>query len=303
VEPPLVAIVGPSAAGKSALGLRLALFRSGEIVSCDSLQVYRGLDIGSAKATAEERALVPHHLIDVVEPGAAFSAAEYAQKARVACGEIAARGRLPIVVGGTGLYLRALLHGLFEGPSRDEDFRRRLEALAERRGRERVHHLLQRVDPDSARRIDPADLVRVIRAVEVFRATRKRISEHHREPPAPLTGFRVGVFGIAPEREGLRRLVEARTQRMLERGLLDEVRGLLARGVAVEARPLRAIGYRQALAVVRSEMDLDSARRGIVTETMQYAKRQMTWFRHQADVQWFADGEAAHAAIASWLEA
>jgi tRNA dimethylallyltransferase len=206
-------------------------------------------------------------------------------------------------VGGTGLYLRALLRGLFEGPSRDEAFRRRLEALAERCGRERVHHLLQRVDPDSARRIDPADLVRVIRAVEVFRATRKRISEHHRESPSPLTGFRIGVFGIAPDRERLRREVESRTQRMLERGLLEEVRGLLARGVAADARALRAIGYRQAVAVVRSELDLDSARRGIVSETMQYAKRQMTWFRHQADVQWFADGEAAHAAIASWLEA
>lgn len=303
MEPPLVAIVGPTAAGKSALGLRLALCRSGEIVSCDSLQVYRGLDIGSAKPTAEERALVPHHLIDVVEPGAAFSAAEYARRARAACCEIAARGQLPIVVGGTGLYLRALLHGLFEGPSRDEAFRRRLEALAERRGRERVHQLLKHLDPDSARRIDPADLVRVIRAVEVFRATRKRISEHHRESPSPLTGFHVGVFGIAPDRERLRKEVESRTQRMLERGLLDEVRGLLARGVAAEARPLRSIGYRQAVAVVRSELDLDSARRGIVTETMQYAKRQMTWFRHQADVQWFADGEAAHAAIASWLEA
>jgi tRNA dimethylallyltransferase len=297
---PLVAIVGPTAAGKSALGLRLAAERQGEIVSCDSLQVYRGLDIGSAKPTAEERSAVPHHLVDVVEPEAAFSAAEYAMRARAACRQIADRGRLPIVVGGTGLYLRALLSGLFAGPSRDEGFRRRLEELARRRGRERVHRLLARFDPRAAERIEPADLVRVVRALEVFRATRIPLSRHH-VAAEPLTGFRIGVFGIAPDRERLRRQVEARADGMLAGGLLDEVRGLLARGLGPEARPLRAIGYRQAIAVLGGRMDLESARRGIVTETMQYAKRQMTWFRHQADVRWFEDAGAAHAGIAGWL--
>jgi tRNA dimethylallyltransferase len=303
LDPKLVAIVGPTASGKSALALRLALARDAEIVSCDSLQVYRGLDIGSAKPSAEERAQVPHHLLDLVEPDATFSAAEYARLARAACRDIAERGRLPIVVGGTGLYLRALLEGLFAGPSRDAEFRRRLELFAARHGRERVHRLLRRVDPAGAARIAPEDLVRVIRAIEVFRATRRPISEHHRHGAEPLAGFRVGVFGLAPDRAALRRLVEARTTRMLERGLVGEVRGLRARGYAPALRPLRAIGYRQALAVASGAIDLEAARRGIVTETMQYAKRQRTWFRHQAKVIWFESADAAFDGINRWLDA
>jgi tRNA dimethylallyltransferase len=298
----LIAIVGPTGAGKSALALRLARERGGEIVSCDSLQVYRGLDIGSAKPTAAERREVPHHLIDVAEPGQEFSAAEYARQARSALAGIAERGRLPIVAGGTGLYLKALLQGLFAGPSRNAAFRDRLEALAARRGDARLHRLLEKRDPEAARRIPVRDRVRVVRALEVYRATGRPLSEHHRDPVQPLRGFAVLVLGLAPQRAALRGAVERRTREMFERGLLDEVRGLLDRGFSAGLRPLRAIGYRQAVAALRGELSLEEAERDIVTATLRYAKRQMTWFRHQAQVDWHEDGEGAGAAARAWLD-
>jgi tRNA dimethylallyltransferase len=297
---PLIAVVGPTASGKSALALRLARENDGEIVSCDSMQVYRGLDIGTAKPTAEERRLVPHHLVDLVDPDAPFSAADYARVGRAALTEIRGRGRLPIVVGGTGLYLKALLHGLFAGPSRDPAFRARLEAFAARRGDQRLHRLLARLDPASAARIGPADRVRVVRALEVLCATGRRIGEHHQAGAEPLSGFTVAVFGIEPDRRLLRSAVEQRTRQMFERGLLDEVEGLLAR-YCDSLRPLRAIGYRQAVAVLRGRATVEQAQRDMVIETMRYAKRQMTWFRHQARVAWSRTADEAHAAVASWL--
>jgi tRNA dimethylallyltransferase len=300
-DSPVVAVVGPTASGKSALALGLARARNGEIVSCDSLQVYRGLDIGSAKATAEERRAVPHHLLDVVDPDQDFSAADYARLARAAIGEVAARGRLPIVAGGTGLYLRALRRGLFAGPSRDPDLRRRLERIAERRGDARLHRLLARVDPEAAARIPTSDRLRVIRALEVYRASGRTLSAHHREDAPAPDGRRWLVVGLDPPREALRAAVEARTRRMLEAGLLDEVRALVARYGGADLRPLRAIGYRQAVAVVRGTQTVDDAQRDIVKETMRYAKRQMTWFRHQEDVRWFAEAADAQAAILDWL--
>jgi tRNA dimethylallyltransferase len=301
VQPALIAIVGPTASGKSELALELARARGGEIISCDSLQVYRGMDIGSAKPTAEERALVRHHLIDVAEPDHDFSAAEYARQARAALRDVAARGRLPIVVGGTGLYLRALLAGLFTGPSRNAAFRERVEALAARFGRPRIHRWLRQVDPLAASRIDPNDLVRSVRALEVFAASRSPISQHQVAATEPLTGFRVGVFVLDPHRDVLRDRVAARTEAMLAAGLLDEVRRLLAR-FPPGLRPFRAIGYRQAADVLRGAMDVESARRDMVTATMQYAKRQRTWFRHQAEAEWFATATEARARIDAWLE-
>jgi tRNA dimethylallyltransferase len=298
---PVVAIVGPTASGKSALALALARERGGEIVSCDSLQVYRGLDIGSAKATPEERREVAHHLVDVVEPDQDFSAADYARLARAAIDDVAQRGRLPIVAGGTGLYLRALRRGLFAGPSRDPDLRRRLEKVAERRGAARLHRLLAHVDPETAARTSVNDLVRVIRALEVYRASGRPLSAHHREDAPPPDGRSWLVVGLDPPREALRAAVEARTRAMLEGGLLDEVRAVVARYGDADLRPLRAIGYRQAVAVVRGAQPADQAQRDIVKETMRYAKRQMTWFRHQEDVRWFARAADARAAILDWL--
>jgi tRNA dimethylallyltransferase len=302
VAAPLVAIVGPTASGKSALALRLARERGGEIVSCDSLQVYRGLDVGSAKATPQERAAVPHHLVDVADPGETFSAADYARLAREALDGIRSRGRLPIVAGGTGLYLRALLQGLFAGPSRDDALRARLEAAADRFGDARVHRLLARVDPEAAARIPPRDRVRVVRALEVYRATGRPITEGHRGGTEPLRGYSVLVVGLDPGRDELRRAVTERTRRMLDAGLVEEVRSLLAGGLGPEARPLQAIGYRQALAVVRGELGLEEAERAIVTATLRFAKRQRTWFRHQAEARWFPGESEAFRALLTWLD-
>jgi tRNA dimethylallyltransferase len=302
VDPLLIAIVGPTASGKSGLALRLARERGGEIVSCDSLQVYRGLDLGSAKPTPEEQRAVRHHLVDVVDPDATFSAAEYAGLARAALRDIAGRGRLAIVAGGTGLYFGALLHGLFEGPARDEAFRGRLQAIAARFGDARLHRVLARVDPWAAARIQVRDRVRVVRALEVFRATRRPISEHHRAGGDPLTGFAVLTLALSPERDQLRSAVRKRTREMFERGLLDEVRSLLARGYGPELRPLQANGYRPAVDVILGRRSVEEAERDIVTETMRYAKRQWTWFRHQASVTWCADADEAHARATAWLD-
>jgi tRNA dimethylallyltransferase len=301
VLPPLIAIVGPTASGKSSLALRVARARGGEIVSCDSLQVYRGLDIGSAKATQAERRDVRHHLIDVVDPADAFSAAEYSRLARAAIAGITGRHRLPIVAGGTGLYLKALLEGLFDGPARDEGRRRRFESLAERFGDHRLHRLLRKLDPAAAERIPPADRVRIVRALEVYWATGRPITEHHGAGAEPLQGHRILLLGLDPDRETLRRIVEERTRAMLATGLVDEVRGLLDAGLSPAARPLQAIGYRDALAVVKGKSTPEQAQEAIVTATMRFAKRQMTWFRHQADVTWFRTADDAYAAALKWL--
>jgi tRNA dimethylallyltransferase len=297
--PLLIALVGPTAAGKSALGLRLALAHGGEIVSCDSLQVYRGLDVGSAKPTLEERRRVPHHLVDVVDPDEPFSAADYARRGREVLASLRRRGVPPLVVGGTGLYLRALLRGLFEGPSRDDALRGRLEAMAARHGEARLHRWLARVDPDSAARIAPADRMRVVRALEVFHKTGRPLSGHHRAGAEPLPGFDVRHLGLAPPRDALRAAIEARTQRMLAEGLVEETRSLIER-YGANLRPLQSIGYRQAAAVVRGALGVDEARRDIVKETMRYAKRQMTWFRHQERVAWCADAAKAEAVATGW---
>jgi len=302
VASPLIGVVGPTGAGKSALGLRLARERGGEIVSCDSLQVYRGLDVGSAKATREERRAVPHHLVDVVDVDEPFSAAEYARLSRAAVADVAGRGRLPLVVGGTGLYLKALLEGLFEGPSRDEALRERLEGLARRFGDARLHRYLAFRDAPAAARIRPRDRVRIVRALEVLLRTGRPISEHHRDGARGLEGYRTLLVGLALPRDVLRRRVEARTRAMIEGGLVDEVKAVLAAGRSPDLRPLQAIGYRQALAVLRGDMSLAEAEPAIVTETMRFAKRQMTWFRHQARVTWFPDPDSARAAALSWLD-
>lgn len=299
--PPLVAIVGPTAAGKSGLALAVAARHGGEIVSCDSLQVYRGLDIGSAKATADERRAVRHHMLDIVDPMASFSAADYANAAREVIGAIRDRQRLPVVVGGTGLYLRALLQGLFDGPARDEAIRARLDAMGDRFGNPRLHRMLNTVDAAAASRIEPNDRLRIVRALEVYFKTGRPMSHEQARGSTPLRGFRVGVFGVDPGREALTAAIERRTRTMFEAGLMDEVRRLQAAGHGPGLRPLRAIGYRQAFAALAGEMDEAQAERAIVVETLRYAKRQRTWFRHQVDARWFTDTQSALHAVSDWL--
>jgi tRNA dimethylallyltransferase len=205
-----------------------------------------------------------------------------------------------VVAGGTGLYLRALLGGLFEGPSRDPGLRRRLERIAQRFGDERLHRLLSHVDGTAAARLFPRDRVRVVRALEVYWTSGRTITEHQAAPLEPLRGYDVRLIGLSPPRDVLLQAVERRSDEMLARGLVDEVRGLLARYTA-DLRPLQAIGYRQAVALVQGRGDLAQARRDMVRDTMRYAKRQMTWFRHQADVHWFADADAAFQSATDWI--
>lgn len=283
---PLVAIVGPTGAGKSDLALDLAEQFDGEVVSVDALQVYRGLDIGTAKVPREARRGIPHHLLDEVAPNEEFSAAEFVKRAVPVIEGIAARGKVPILVGGTGLYLRALTRGLFEGPGRSPEVRDRLRALADRRGPKALHRLLMRWDPPLAARIHENDGIRLVRGLEVYLSSGRRMSELMAERRRPLEGFRDILVGLRPDREVLKARVEARVLSMFSRGFLEEVRRLRREhGAGIPA--FKAIGYREVLLHLDGEMDLDSARNLMVRATTQYAKRQMTWFRREPEVHWF----------------
>jgi len=282
----LVAIVGPTGAGKSELALDLAETLGGEVVSFDALQVYRGLDIGTAKVPPSERRGIPHHLLDEVEPDEEFSAAEFVSRAAPAIEGIGARGKLPVLVGGTGLYLRALRNGLFEGPGRSQGVRDRLGAIADRRGTRALHRILRRLDPDLAGRIHPNDRIRLVRGIEVYLASGRKMSELMRTRRRPLEGFRDILIGLRPDREVLKARVEARVHAMFSRGLVEEVRRLLlAHGAGIPA--FKAIGYREVLLHLDGEIDVDGARRLTLLATSQYAKRQMTWFRREPEIQWF----------------
>jgi tRNA dimethylallyltransferase len=277
----LIAILGPTASGKSALAIRLAQRLGGEIVNYDSVQVYRGFDIGSAKTPPAERAGVPHHLLDVCAPGETFSAGDYARLAREAVRAVGDRGRVPVVVGGTGFYLRALLDGLFEGPSRDEELRSRLERSASRRVPGYLHRLLARLDPEAAARIHPNDQPKLLRALEVRLIEGRPLASLLRRGLAPLQGFRALKLFLDPPREALYERIDRRTLCMFQEGLEDEVRRLLAAGASREAWAFGALMYRQALAVVEGRMSREEAIEDASRATRNYAKRQLTWFRNQ----------------------
>jgi tRNA dimethylallyltransferase len=285
-EYPLVAVIGPTGAGKSALALRLAAEFGGEIVNCDSVQLYRGFDIGTAKPTAAERALAPHHLIDALDPGEISSAGDYAGRARAVVGEIAGRGRLPIVCGGTGFYLRALLDGLAEAPSRDPALRERL-ARRERRRPGSLHRLLRRFDAASARRIHPRDVNKTTRAVEVCLAARRPMSALFASGRNALEGFRALKIGLNPPREPLYRRLDERCRRMFDQGLAEEVVALLKGGVPPDAKPFESIGYAEALAFASGRTTRDEALALARRNTRRYAKRQRTWFLREPGVEWF----------------
>jgi tRNA dimethylallyltransferase len=296
---PLVFIVGPTAAGKSIVALDLAGRFDGEIVGCDSMQVYRGFDIGTDKPAAEDRARICHHLIDVVDAETQFTAADFAARAVEAIEGISGRGRLPLVVGGTGLYFKALEDGLFPGPGRDETLRRSLEEEARAEGSEALWRRLEAVDPAYAAKTGRRDKIRIVRALEVYGLTGVPLSEHFRQTQGRLAGFRVAKFGISWPRAELVRRIESRVEGMFARGLVGEVEGLLARGVPATSPPFRALGYKNVLRYLRREIDLAEAVEKTKIETRQYAKRQMTWFRRMASVQWAEAGEIGPA-VALW---
>ena len=292
--PVLVVVLGPTAVGKSRVAVDLALCFGGEVVSGDSIQVYRGFDMGTDKPSEETRRGVPHHLIDVVGPEVQFTAADFVREALAAARGIAARGHLPIVAGGTGLYLKALLDGLFPGPGRDEAVRAALEAEAKEKGLDALFRRLEAVDPEYARKIRSRDRVRIVRALEVHATTGRPISEHFRSTESPVKGRTVIRIGLRLERDALIKRIEARVDRMFARGLIEEVRGLLARGIPETAPPFRALGYRHVLRYLKGETGRDEAIALTKTDTRQYAKRQMTWFRKMAGVVWFSpDGGPA----------
>jgi tRNA dimethylallyltransferase len=300
----LIIVLGPTAVGKSRIAVDLALRFGGEVISGDSIQVYRGFDIGTDKPTPETRRGVAHHLIDIVGPEVQFTAADFVREALDAARAIAGRGRLPIVAGGTGLYIKALCDGLFPGPGRDPAVRAALEAEAREKGLETLFRRLEALDPEYARKIRSRDRIRIVRALEVHAATGRPISEHFRATESPIKGRPVMRLGLRLEREELNRRINDRVDRMFERGLVEEVRGLLERGVAETSPPFRALGYSQVLRHLRGEIGRDEAVALTKTETRHYAKRQMTWFRKMAEVVWFSpdDGPALEDFVQNHLQ-
>lgn len=281
-----IVIAGPTGTGKSDLALRIAETVGGEIVNYDSVQIYRGFDIGSAKPSAEVRARLPHHLFDIIDPDVDFNAADYARLAREACREITSRGKRPILAGGTFFYLRALLHGLPEMPGRDADLRTRIRRLAGRpRGNVWLHRWLSKVDPQSGGRIAPADRHRVERALEVWLLSGRPISEWERPTAGTAEEMAATKIGLTLERSRLVERLERRVDSMYAAGLVDETRGLLAKYPRT-ARPFGAIGYAEAVGVVLGEMSVDTAIAETKRRTRAYAKRQMTWLRSERNVQW-----------------
>jgi tRNA dimethylallyltransferase len=303
--PLVVAIVGPTASGKSALGIWLGERLGGEVVSCDSTQLYRGFDIGTAKPRAAERRGVPHHLMDVLDPREAATAGGYRERALAVLEDLRRRKRLPILTVGTGLYLRALLEGLAEVPERSEELRERLRASREEHTSGHLHRLLWRLDPQAAQKIARADEQKLIRAIEVCLLTRKPISELHRRGRKPLEGWRVVKIGLLPAREKLYERIHRRTASMLDQGWMREVEGLLETGLDENAKPFDFLGYRELRAVLRNELSLEQACEAIRQATRRYAKRQLTWFRKEPAVEWFdgfGDDPDLQAAIFRFLE-
>ena len=291
-RPLLVAVVGPTATGKSALGIALAKRFGGEVVSCDSTAVYRGFDIGTDKVPLDRQQGVPHHLVNVADPTEEYSAARYARDAATTIRSISARGKLPILVGGTGLYYRALTRGFFPGPGRDAALRARLEAVAARKGSERLHRMLRGVDRTSADRIQARDRKRVVRALEVYLLTGRAMTEHFADTASPLPEYRVAAFGLRIPAEVTAERVARRVDQQFEQGLLREIRDLLACGVPETAHPFTGLVYRQALEHLKGVRDEAATRELIARENRRYARRQLIWFRKEPNVQWiYAAGE------------
>jgi tRNA dimethylallyltransferase len=284
-DPMLVVILGPTASGKTALSLALAQEFGGEIVNCDSVAMYREFDIGTAKPNSAERSLAPHHLFDLADPTLDITAGDYARQARQVLTEISARHRVPIVVGGTGLYLRALLEGLFAGPPRSEGLRERLRERAADRGSAYLHKILMRLDPATAQKIHANDAPKLIRAIEVCIASRQKMSDLWQQGRDPLRGFRILRLGLDPERMALYERINSRAQRMFDEGLIEETKHLIDK-YGERAGPLASLGYKQAAQFLRGDLTREQAVEAAQQGHRNYAKRQMTWFRREPDVVW-----------------
>jgi len=283
----VVAVLGPTASGKSALGLALAERHGGEIINCDSTAVYRGFDIGTDKVSVEGRRGIPHHLIDIADPTQVYTAAQFASDAAAAIRDIHARGRLPILVGGTGFYYRALTRGLFPGPGADDELRSRLNRIADVRGPERLHRLLRRVDADSAARIMPRDLKRIVRALEVYYTTGRPLTSHFGETVSPIADCEVFAMALRLPPALTAERVARRVDDQFARGIVAEVQGLLARGISPQVRPFGGLVYRQVMEMLRGVRGEAETRALIVQENRRYARRQLIWFRKEPNLKWF----------------
>jgi len=301
------AIVGPTASGKSELGIRLALAVDGEIINLDSVQVYRGIQIATAKVPPEEQRGVPHHLIDIVEPTSNFTAGEYARLAAEKLSEIEARGRMALLVGGTGFYLRALVSPLFESPQTDLGLRERLSQRRDERGAQYLHRLLNRIDPRASSRISPRDWSRSMRALEFFFQTGQRISDEQPDTPTPPEfAARIRVLALQPPRDELYERINARAKAMFERGLVEEVQALMAEGVPPTAKAFQAHGYRRVVEYLQGRRSREDALNQMKLDTRHYAKRQLSWWRAWPDVKWlqyFGDEDAAFNEASDYLRA
>lgn len=303
-QPLLVVVLGPTGSGKTALSLALAERFAGEIVNCDSVALYRDFDIGTAKPSAEERLRAPHHLFDVADPVSQVTAGEYARQAREALREISGRGKLPIVVGGTGLYLRALLEGLFSGPRRSEELRARLRQRSEIKGCGYLHRLLGRLDQAAAQTIHPHDTPKLIRAIEVCLASRQQMTTMWKQGREPLEGFRLLRLGLDPDRKRLYERLNRRAEQMFAAGLLEETLRLRQK-YGGRAWALASLGYRQAGQLLDGELSREQAVAAAQQGHRNYAKRQMTWFRREPEVCWlrgFGDEAAIHNEAAALIE-
>jgi tRNA dimethylallyltransferase len=284
--PRLVVVFGPTASGKSALGIDLAEKLGGEILVCDSTQLYRHFDIGTAKVPAAERHGIPHHLVDLVEPSEIFTAGDYRRRALEVLEDLCSRKALPILTAGTGLYLRALLEGLADAPQRSEEIRARLRRKAEKRGPAHLHRALARLDPESAARISAADTQKIIRAIELRLLTGKPVGEIHRSGRDALQGYEIIKLGLLPPRAALYARIHARTDAMLKAGWLAEVRALVASGVRADAKPFQFIGYSQLREHLAGRLSEKDAVQQIQQASRHFAKRQLTWFRKESGVHW-----------------
>jgi len=289
----LIVICGPTATGKTAAAIELAERLDGEIVNADSVQVYRFMDIGTAKPTAAEQARVRHHLVDVVDPDEAFDAAAFARLGRAAVADIAGRGRLPIVAGGTGLYIKALLGGLARRAVSDPAVRQRLQRDLAEHGPAVLHARLAQIDPATADRVHPNDAVRIVRALEVFEATGQPLSAHHRGHRFGDAPFEALTIGLDMPRETLYARIEHRVEAMVAQGLEAEVRRLLARGYGEELKPMQSLGYRHMAALIAGRIDREEAVRTLKRDTRRFAKRQLTWFRADPQIRWVSPGDIA----------